>query len=242
VTSTPPAPAVLPACPGCSRPMLPGTPFCCRPCAVSGDGRERHDQACDERVAGQAAAAALVVPPQAGLFPELEPGVVVVDVPGRPTPQGSKKPHSNCGQTARACPNCRRPHVVNMHVSEEAGEHLKEWRKQIAAAARRVMTGRPQLSGPLDLRLVFTIARPKSHYRTGRYAHLLKDDSPAWPDSDPDWDKLSRAVCDALSKVVWPDDNQVVHADVWECYDRDAPRPPGALGVAGVRITVSQMG
>ena len=31
------------------------------------------------------------------------------------------------------------------------------------------------LTGDIDLKLIFFMPRPKAHYRTGKYAHLLKD-------------------------------------------------------------------
>jgi Holliday junction resolvase RusA-like endonuclease len=57
---------------------------------------------------------------------------------------------------------------------------------------------------------VFVLARPRSHYGTGRNADRLRATAPAWPCSRPDATKLLRAVEDALTGVVWRDDGQVV--------------------------------
>ena len=36
------------------------------------------------------------------------------------------------------------------------------------------------LEGPLEVRLLFYFSRPKNHYRSGRYAHILKDGADCW--------------------------------------------------------------
>jgi Holliday junction resolvase RusA-like endonuclease len=46
--------------------------------------------------------------------------------------------------------------------------------------------------------IVFCIARPKSHYRTGKYSMLLKDSAPDHHTSKPDIDNLEKAVLDSL--------------------------------------------
>jgi Holliday junction resolvase RusA-like endonuclease len=56
----------------------------------------------------------------------------------------------------------------------------------------------------------FHFLRPRSHYRTGRNAALLRGDAPAYPAGRPDLTKLVRAAEDALKGVVWADDGQVV--------------------------------
>lgn len=34
--------------------------------------------------------------------------------------------------------------------------------------------------GPLQMELYFFFGRPKSHYRTGKFSHILKPDAPLW--------------------------------------------------------------
>ena len=177
----------------------------------------------------------------AELFPELATVRVAFDVVGVPRPQGSKQPFTPHGQDARPCPSCRRRHLVKMSVAEMAGDNLKLWRRQVAAAAHQAMAGKPPMGGPLHLDVGFTFARPKAHYRTGKFAHLLKDDALAWPAGDPDLDKLVRAVGDALKGKVWADDSQVVHLSAWECFDRDSPPCEGKLPHAGASIVVTQI-
>lgn len=74
---------------------------------------------------------------------------------------------------------------------------------------------------------VFVMPRPKSHYRTGRNAHLLRDSAPTAPAGKPDVDKLSRAVLDAISstKTVWGDDAQVTDLHAIKRYTELGEKP-----------------
>lgn len=71
------------------------------------------------------------------------------------------------------------------------------------------------LIGPLELHVTFYFPRPKSHYRTGRLAGVLKDAAPDFHTAKPDADKLLRAIGDALTGLVCRDDSQfaTVRAD-----------------------------
>ncbi|MFZ1730810.1 MAG: RusA family crossover junction endodeoxyribonuclease [Bacteroidota bacterium] len=62
--------------------------------------------------------------------------------------------------------------------------------------------------------MLFLLPRPKSHFRSGRNAHLLRETAPRFPTSKPDADKLSRAVLEALTGVAYKDDAQVIDNDV----------------------------
>ena len=56
------------------------------------------------------------------------------------------------------------------------------------------------LAGDIMLKLIFTMPRPKSHYRTGKFKHLLKD---GYEDIinhtfTPDLDNLVKLICDTI--------------------------------------------
>lgn len=148
---------------------------------------------------------------------------IVLDVTGYPAPQGSKKAWVNKA-TGRA------------QMREQASERIGLWRQDVKAAAfnyiaRREGTGDPfaTLSQPVAADIVFRFPRPKSHFRTGRYAHLLRDNAPVFPTtrSVGDVDKLIRATLDALTVAgILADDSQVVHVDAWKIYV--LPAYPGA--------------
>lgn len=119
---------------------------------------------------------------------------VTLTVYGLPAPQGSKR------------------HVGN-GVMIESSKKVKPWRQDVKQAALDAIAGHPDwtpLDGPLVASMTFTFARPKSHYRTGRNAHLLRDTAPARPAVTPDLSKILRSTEDALTGVIWADDARVV--------------------------------
>jgi Holliday junction resolvase RusA-like endonuclease len=81
------------------------------------------------------------------------------------------------------------------------------------------MSGAELLHGPLHLSLVFCLARPKGHFGSGRNADVVKPSAPRYPTVKPDATKLTRAVEDAMTGIVWRDDAQVVDQYVTKVYD-----------------------
>jgi len=73
---------------------------------------------------------------------------------------------------------------------------------------------------PICLHLVCVFPRPKSHYRTGRNAHVLKDTAPFWHSSAPDWDNVAKFVGDALNGIFWKDDRLIVRGSVESIYGK----------------------
>ena len=78
------------------------------------------------------------------------------------------------------------------------------------------------LKGPLRLFLQFVRVRPMGHFGTGRNAGTVKDSAPRYPTTIPDTVKLARAVEDALTKVIWHDDSQVVVHELHKSYGKQA--------------------
>lgn len=77
--------------------------------------------------------------------------------------------------------------------------------------------------GPISMTLEFYVDRPKSHYRTGKYSHLLKDNAPTWHTSRADIDNYVKLVLDALNGAYYKDDSQVCHLRTIKKYS-DNPR------------------
>jgi Holliday junction resolvase RusA-like endonuclease len=158
--------------------------------------------------------AGLASPPASGA------PVITVIVHGNPAPQGSKR-------------------HVGRGILVESSKHVGPWRNAVrfdAATAVEHLGDRwpGALDGPLVLDMVFTTTRPKNHYRTGRNAHLLRDDAPARPASPPDLSKLARSTEDALKDAgVYVDDARIVEygrlAKVYAGEDPDALASPGAV-------------
>lgn len=130
-------------------------------------------------------------------------------VAGTPAPGGSKN--------AFAIPNRRTGGYMTrangypiISVTDAGGKRTKDWRKVCAIVGRQAMAGRLLFAEPLRVSMHFRIARPKSHYRTGANAHLLRSDAPSLPTVKPDLTKLLRSTEDALTGIVWVDDVQIV--------------------------------
>jgi Holliday junction resolvase RusA-like endonuclease len=129
-------------------------------------------------------------------------------VHGEPAPQGSKRAQRSSSGAS---------------FMREDNPRTEPWRQAVAAAAAQAFNGGQLLTGPLRLELRLNFARPRSHYRTGRYAGELKDSAPVYCERRPDLDKLVRAIGDALTGVVVVDDAAFVELDAVKLYGQ-----PGA--------------
>ncbi len=110
--------------------------------------------------------------------------LISFQVHGLPVPQGST-----------------RSWVVNgKPVITSAAKGLATWRRLVADVAQRFAPDEPW-EGPVGIELHFGLPKPKSAPKRKR----------VWPDKRPDLDKLTRAVLDALTYVVFADDSQVVN-------------------------------
>lgn len=144
---------------------------------------------------------------------------------GVPAPQGSKRAFVN-KRTGKA------------QMAEQTGEHTTAWRSTVTEAALKRIAEYGHwdpFTYPVCLTVFFVFRRPKSHYRTGKNAHLLKPDAPICPVSgrQGDLSKLVRAVEDSLTDAgVWTDDKLVARygyrtGKYW-CEDQPYLGTPGA--------------
>lgn len=106
-------------------------------------------------------------------------------VAGRPAPQGSKR-------------------HVGRGILVEQSKAVGPWRTLVAWHVSQLWN-RPPIEGPVRLRLEFVMPRPASCPKRSTPAAIKR----------PDWDKLCRAISDALGTAgVYRDDSQVVVAEV----------------------------
>lgn len=135
-------------------------------------------------------------------------------VPGTPVQQGSKR------------------YIGNGRMIEDA-KNLKPWRTDVREKAEKLVdqSDNPLWDAPLSIRITFGFVRPKSHFGTGKNADRLKPSAPVYMVKKPDVDKLTRAILDALTGVVFKDDQQVVDLLGSKAY-WDRP---------GVQITVARL-
>lgn len=119
---------------------------------------------------------------------------------------------------------------VGRGIMVESSKKVAPWRQDVVAAAEKA-AAEQDWQPPAQVRavIVFGFRRPKSHYRTGRNAHLLRDDAPNWHSNKPDGDKLLRSTMDALTTSgVIADDSKVVEMTACKIWI-DADRPTGAF-------------
>ncbi len=130
--------------------------------------------------------------------------VIRFEVRGLPVPQGSTRAWVLHGKP----------------VITSSAKGLGTWRRLVADVAQNHAPKEPW-EGPVEIELEFGLPKPKSAPKRKR----------VWPDKRPDLDKLTRAVLDALTYVVFADDSQVVRIHASKDYG-----PPGV--VVEIRRTV----
>jgi len=137
-------------------------------------------------------------------------------VPGKPRTKGSQK-WVRSKHTGKSIP------VTN--------ENLETWCGMVRTfAIGAIKAGSfERIEGDgVVIDLYFIFERPKSHYRTGKNAHLLKDSAPDCHFQKPDPDKLERAIFDSLTGIIYKDDCQITDHHTRKAWGR----------MSGVHITV----
>ena len=122
---------------------------------------------------------------------------------GTPKTAGSK----------RSFPN---PKTGKMIVTDD-NKDTKSWQHAVASAAMDERLG-DLLRGPLAVEFTFYRARGTGHFGSGRNAGVVKPSAPRYPITRPDALKLTRAVEDALTGVLWKDDSQIVDERIRKEY------------------------
>lgn len=119
-------------------------------------------------------------------------------------------------------------HVQNYKPAKSAS-----YENLVKMAASSAMMGRPPIAGPVRMTLVIDVIRPKSHYRSGKNAHLLKDDAPLHVTTKPDCSNILKGIEDGMNGIVYLDDKQIFDPHVTKRYSAD--------GTAGVNVWVDEV-
>lgn len=117
-----------------------------------------------------------------------------------------------------------KPQALKRHRSFQKGEFRGTYDPSKGDKADflvKAMENKPivPFDEPLFVKLTFLFPRPKAHFRTGKNAHILKDNAPTYHTSTPDADNLTKFVCDSLNKVFWRDDSIISETSVSKLYD-----------------------
>lgn len=107
----------------------------------------------------------------------------------------------------------------------------KGWSIIAKREARSRWKGGPR-DGAAIVLLSFFLKRPKSHYGSSKGQPYLRDDAPRRPLKVPDVDKVARACLDALTKVAYADDSQVVRLVVEKFWAEHGDEPRTTISVS----------
>ncbi len=136
---------------------------------------------------------------------------LTITVYGLPAPQGSKR------------------HVGN-GVMIESSKKVKPWREAVVAATIEAMGGPAarRISGPVEVRMAFTMPKPKSAPKSRR----------TWPQGRPDLSKLVRSTEDALTTAgAYEDDARIVRCVSMKMFPGEGT---DSLPVPGVVVQIRQ--
>lgn len=123
--------------------------------------------------------------------------MISIEVAGEPAPKGSYRAMMMRG----------RPIVVASSSGTNA-KLLRHWERAIRShvvAAIGERSGAMYNDVPLEVSLLFKLARPRSHF--GKKG--LLPSAPPHPTTKPDIDKLARSTLDALTGVLFDDDSRI---------------------------------
>ncbi len=132
-------------------------------------------------------------------------------VPGIPKPAGSKR-----GIPIYRGKKCAKVFTGKVAVID-ACKTSNDWKGDVKNIAANEYQG-ALIEGPVSVSFRFFFTRPKSHYGSGINSAILKASAPVHHTHKPDALKLSRAVEDALTGIVWVDDSQIVDEKLTKQY------------------------
>ena len=74
------------------------------------------------------------------------------------------------------------------------------------------------MTKPIKCVLNFYCKRPKTHYKTGKNAHILKDTAPKYNINNKDLDNMVKFVLDALNDKLYTDDSLIFEITCSKMY------------------------
>jgi len=93
----------------------------------------------------------------------------------------------------------------------ESRKRAANWRSDLRVAATEAMGELAPFTGAIRMMVDFTLPYPRSSIRKYQFGW--------WPHTKrPDFDKLTRSVCDALKGICWLDDSQICFSTISKSY------------------------
>ena len=78
-----------------------------------------------------------------------------------------------------------------------------------------------KMTKPIKCVLNFYCKRPKTHYKTGKNAHILKDTAPKYNINNKDLDNMVKFVLDALNDKLYTDDSLIFEITCSKLYSEN---------------------
>jgi Holliday junction resolvase RusA-like endonuclease len=75
-----------------------------------------------------------------------------------------------------------------------------------------------KMTKPIKCVLNFYCKRPKNHYKTGKFANILKEASPKYNTNNKDLDNMVKFVLDALNDKLYTDDSLIFEITCSKLY------------------------
>ena len=111
------------------------------------------------------------------------------------------------------------------HAFIDTAHPIHVFKAAVKMAAHAAYDG-PPLTGPVYCSITATFPRPKKHFGTGRNAGKIKERyADPWMDGNKDWDNIGKAVCDALNRLIYEDDKQIVIGKVQKKWAAAGEQP-----------------
>ena len=93
-----------------------------------------------------------------------------------------------------------KPKALKRHRPSARGGYYDPSSKDKKQIWLQIAKWKPKMpfAGDIMIKLMFTMPRPKNHYRTGKFKHLLKDNVPEYHSYTPDLDNMVKMICDVI--------------------------------------------
>ena len=119
-----------------------------------------------------------------------------------------------------------RPRVTRTHTYTP--QKTKDYERLVQQYFSINYKGEP-LEGPVRIDILLFMYIPK---KVSKKRRAMKEQREILPIKQPDWDNMAKSITDALNKLAYQDDNQIVEAHVYKYYSTD-PR---------AEITIQEVG